>query len=101
MLQFTNMEVAGFIPQWLSESDPRSAVEQIHASYGHGGGWRDFIGFRLVGASKTGYFLSYPGDPLTHELSRATLRKETLILFQHSWFAVIQTNGGFRVARID
>lgn len=101
MLSFTNMEVAGFIPQWLSEADPRPAVEQIHAAYGHGGGWNDFEGFSLSGAPEIGYYLSYPGDPPTHELSRATLRDETLVLFQHSWFAVIQPDGSFRVARLD
>ncbi len=101
MLKFTNMEVCGFIPQWLSENDPRPAVDQIDAAYGHGGGWNDFKGFTLSGAPEIGYYLSYLGDPPTHELSRATLRNETLVLFEYSWFAVIQADGSFRVARID
>ena len=101
MLQFTNMEVAGFVPQFLSEDDPRSAVEQIHTAYSHGGGWQDFVGFELVGGGDFDYFLKYPSDPLMRELSRATLRDETLVLFEHGWFAVIQTDGSFRVARLD
>ena len=101
MLQFTNMEVAGFIPQWLSKDDPRSAVEQIDAAYQHGGGWHDFEGFKLTDGGDRPYYLRYPGDPLTRELSRATLRDETLVLFEHSWFAVIQADGSFRVARLD
>lgn len=101
MLRFTNMEIAGIIPQFLSEDDPRPAVDQIHAAYGHGGGWNDFEGFTLSGGAKIGYYLSYPGDPPMHELSRATLHDEILVLFQHSWFAVIQADGSFRVARID
>ena len=107
MLRFTNMEVVGFIPQFLDEKDPRSAVEQIDNAYQPGGGWRDFDGFELIeefnllGGDGKSYFLKYPGDPLMRELSRATLRDETLVFFQSSWFAVIQTDGSYRVARLD
>ena len=101
MLNFTDMKVVGFIPQFLDESDPRPAVEQIHAAYSHGGGWHDFWGFNLTGSSKIGYYLSYPGDPPIQELSRANLRDEKLVFFECSWFAVIQANGSYRVARLD
>ena len=95
------MEVAGYLPQFLDENDPRPAVEQIHTAYGHSGGWSDFAGFKLVSEENGFYSLSYPDDPPTRELSRATLRDEKVILFQHSWVAVIQPDGSFRVARID
>lgn len=101
MLKFTDMRVVGFIPQFLDESDPRSAVEQIDTAYQHGGGWRDFKGFQLAGGGGDPYFLTYPGDPHMRELSRATLRDETLVFFKCSWLAVIQPNGSFRVARLD
>lgn len=102
MLRFTNMEAAGFIPQFLDENNPRSAVEQIDTAYQHGGGWRDFKGFELVfGYDGAPYSLRYPGDPPMRELSRATLRKEKLVLFDCSWLAVIQADGSFRVARLD
>lgn len=101
MLQFTNMEVVGFLPGFLDENDSRPAVEQINTAYSHGGGWMDFKGFELVGGDGKPYSLKYPGDPLTHELSRANLRKEKLVFFEHSWLAVIQPDGSFRVARLD
>ena len=101
MLRFTNMEVVGVIPHFLSENDSRPAVEQIDAGYQHGGGWRDFEGFELEGGNGKPYTLAYPGDPLQLELSRATLRDETLVLFTSSWFAVIQEDGSHRIARID
>lgn len=101
MLRFTNMEVVGFLPQFLDERDPRPAIEQIDTAYQHGGGWNDFKGFELVGGGDKPYSLKYPGDPLTHELSRATLRDETLVFFTFSWLAVIQTDGSYRVARLD
>jgi len=41
MLKFTNMEVVGFIPQFLDKNDSRPAVEQIDTAYQHGGGRLD------------------------------------------------------------
>lgn len=95
------MEAVGFIPQFLDENDPRPAVEQIDTAYRHGGGWMDFKGFKLSGGGNVPYYLEYPGDQPTRELSRATLHDETLVLFEHSWFAVIQADGSYRVARLD
>lgn len=101
MLQFTNMEVVGFIPQFLSEEDERSAVEQIDAHYQHGGGWSDFEGFSLGQLSDGSYALYYPEDPPMEELSRAQLRDETIVFFQCSWLAVIQPDGSYRISRCD
>lgn len=101
MIPFTNPQYTGFLPQFLSELDPRGAVEQIDAHYQHGGGWHDFEGFALTGNSEQGYALEYPEDPPMLELSRAQLRDETIVLFQYEWVAVIQSDGAFRVARID
>ena len=100
MLQFTNMDIAGFITQFLSEDDPRPAREQIHENYAHGGGWNKFEGFELRN-SGTSYGLKYPGDPVMREVSRAQLRDETLVLFECSWLAIIQPDGSYEVARID
>ena len=101
MLRFTNMDVVGLIPHFLDENDPRSAIEQIDAKYQHGGGWRDFKGHKLEGGGDKPYTLKYPGDPITHELSRATLRDEVLVFFKYSWLAVIQTDGSHRIAKLD
>ncbi len=106
MIEFTNMEVAGLIPDFLDEADPRSAVEQIHENYNHGGGWRDFKGYELSGGTNAGAIgilcsINYPGDPPVYEVSRAKLRDETLILFQHQWLAVIQVDGSYRISRLD
>lgn len=102
MLRFTNMEVVGFIPQFLSERDPRPAKEQIHENYAHGGGWNSFDGFELVNFEKLGnYALRYPGDPLIKELSRAKLRDELLVFFECQWLAIIQPDGSWEVCRLD
>ena len=101
MLQFTDMEVVGLIPTFLSEHDPRSAAEQIDENYQHGGGWRHFEGFELIGEKGDKYSIVYAGDPPMYELSRATLRDETLVFFQTSWMAIIQKDGSFEISRID
>ena len=104
---FTNMDVVGYIPSFLSEDDPRTAVEQIDANYTAGGGWHEFKGFKLKGGpslcdpKEEPYSLVYPGDPPQRELSRAKLRNELLVFFESSWLAVIQPDGNFRVARLD
>lgn len=97
-IQFTDMsmEAVGYIPGWLSEEDERGAVEQIHTSYGHGGGWHNFEGFLLRDDE-----LIYPGDPPMKKLSEAKLRDERIIVYQHGWVAVVQPDNSFRVARID
>lgn len=98
-----NPAAVGIIPDFLSESDPRGAVAQLHANYAHGGGWRDFEGFTLVHPIDEieAYTLNYPGDPPMKEIARAQLRDETIIIFQHSWVVVIESDTGWRCSRMD
>lgn len=97
-IQFTDMsmEAVGIIPGWLSEDDERGAVEQIHASYGHGGGWHDFEGFSLEDDK-----LVYSGDPPMTKRSEAKLRDERIIVYPYGWVVVVQLDNSFKVARID
>ena len=102
MIAFTNPHYAGFLPQFFSEEDPRSAAEQLHASYAHGGGYHPFGGFKLYDVDSEGKaYLIYPGDPPMREFSRAKLRDETLILFEYGWLAIVQKDGRFTVTRVD
>ena len=87
----------GFVPYFFSESDPRSAREQIKANYQHGGGWRPFNGFTMMPSGN----LKYPGDPLTLLLAETKLRDETIMFYQHSWLVIMQPNGEWEVARVD
>lgn len=109
MILFSNMERCGFLPEFLSALDPRGAVEQIDGNYAHGGGWNDFNGFTLhdwvPGESDASPYLTYPGEfgrvEKYREVARATLRLETIILFEGDWTAVIQPDGSHRIARLD
>ena len=87
----------GFIPGWLSESDPRPAKEQIHAHYAHGGGWQDFEGFEL----KPDLSIKYPDDPAYRPRATMKLRKELIVMYDHAWVAIIAPDRSFAIARID
>lgn len=88
----------GYIPQFLSEDDPRPAKEQIHANYSHGGGWHRFIGHEFDQETLT---LQYPDDPPMRAQVMAKLRNETIYVFQHAWVLILQQDGSWEVARID
>lgn len=105
MIHFTEryFGAAGIVPQFLSELDPRPAVEQIDTAYAHGGGWRDFEGFIAhIDWKKPGKsFLSYSGDPPMRAKAFGCLRDELVILFDSDWCAVAHPDRITRIARLD
>ena len=104
MIQFTALNPRfdlfdlGFLPEFLSLSDPRPAREQINSNYAHGGGWFPMTGFKY---SPTDHSLQYPGDPKMKPLAQAQLRDELILFYQSAWVAIVQPNGDYSVARID
>jgi len=102
MIYFTDMRVAGLLPEFFNLDDPRSAREQLHENYAHGGGVHPQKGFKLAAWNlRDQAILEYPGDPLLHEISRAKLRDEIIILFPYSWVAIVQPDGKYIVTRCD
>ena len=105
MIRFSNTERAGLLPSFLSHDDTDGAVEQINKNYGHGGGWIDCDGWTLLIGKKKGsatmYWLEYPDEPMLPMVSMGTLLDEAIILFEHDWVTVVQTDLAFRVARIN
>lgn len=93
-------ELLGFIPQFLTESDPRSVAEQFNESYAHGGGWQPFGATQWKFNAETGS-LTYPGDPSYSPVAKATLREETIWVYPHAWVCIAQADGSFEVARMD
>lgn len=93
-------EHLGFIPSFVNEADPRSAIEQFNENYQFGG-WKPVGGFELRrdGAPKN-WTLTYPGDPALPVLAYAHLRDEIILFFPHSWVAVV-SGDGFEVSRMD
>ena len=90
----------GMIPDFLDESDPRPAKEQIHDNYVHGGGWRNMKGFTLNWLDETPV-LQYPGDPKLRPLAVMRLREERIFVYQYGITAIIQPDGSFEAARLD
>jgi len=89
-------EHLGYLPSFLSESDPRPAAAQINERYVYGG-WSPFEGFKMTKDKG----LSYPGDPTYKPLACTWLRDELILYYQHSWVAILQKDGSFEVARLD
>lgn len=90
------MDHVGMIPDWLSEADPKSAKEQIHAHYAHGGGWHNMEGFTMEGTT-----LLYEGDPPFKAIAVMKFRDETILVYEYAIFAIVQRDGTFEAARLD
>jgi hypothetical protein len=90
-------EHIGEIPHWLSADDPRPAATQLHRCYSHGGGWKPFFGFTLTENNN----LKYPGDPPLCPIAEMRLRDELILIYRHSWVAVIQPDRTFEICRMD
>ena len=90
-------DIVGLIPAFLEEDDPRPAREQIDDRYAHGGGWQPLDGWTLLNDGS----ILYEGDPPLSPVVWTHLRHETIIIYHHSWVAIIRENGSFEVARCD
>ena len=88
----------GYLPEFLSEDDPRSAKEQINQNYKHGGGWSPLDGWVFDPSNMS---IKYPGDPALKPLAAAVLHKEKLYFYPHAWLAIVQSDGTYEIARID
>lgn len=98
IVRWTNnsFRALGYIKGVLDDEDPRSAKEQLHESYAHGGGWQPFKGFELTDDDG----LKYPGDPVQLPVSTAKLRDEVIHLYPSAWVAIIQPDRSFEVSRM-
>lgn len=88
----------GLIPSFFSQSDPRSAKEQIHERYAHGG-WLPMAKWHWDPSTE---FLTYPGTRSLVPIARATLHdKETIYIYPHAWVCIVQPDGTYEVTRAD
>lgn len=101
MLAFSDMYVAGFLPELLSVNDPRPAAKQLQETYAHGGGWRPMKGWIVRNPMSDAPVIEYPGDPAMSPVSEARLRDEKLFLYDYSWLLIIQSDGSYEIARVD
>lgn len=90
----------GFIPTFLSENDPRSAIQQLDSAYTHGGGWRPIPGFVY---DENSNLLEYPGDPPLSILAFTILHKHEIVMIApYAIVCVLDTKTGkYEVARMD
>jgi hypothetical protein len=93
------LEHMGYIPNFLDDSDPRPAREQINERYSYGGGWSPLVPNRWM--MLQGERLKYPDDPPLSPICELRLRDERLVLYPASIVAIIQPDGSFEVSRLD
>lgn len=90
----------GLIPQWFYEywisPSSQSLYDYLNDVYRHGGGFVSINGFRL-----NGKLLSYAGDPMLYPLLEINLPDYTCFFYPGSWLAIVDKEGGFKVARFD
>jgi hypothetical protein len=99
----------GFIPSFIHAQDERSAREQLHANYAHGGGWSPLSGWQLPADWLPADWvpgpmppsIAYPGDPALIPVIWTKLRDESIAIYPHAWVMVMQPGGAFEVARMD
>ena len=91
----------GYIPDFLSEDDPRPAREQINANYTAGGGWQSFKGNGKHTFDPKTHAIKYPLDPKLEPLASAKLRDELILYYRHSWVVIVQPDGEWDIARMD
>lgn len=90
-------EGLGYIPDLVSEDDPRPARQQFHDNYSHGGGWDPFKGFTKDADGQ----ITYPGDPPLRPLFLAMLRDEEITVYPHAWVMITQPDGSWEISRMD
>jgi hypothetical protein len=92
-----HLDFVGEIPAFLDLADPRPAKEQLHENYAHGGGWRPQEGF-----TKTDRLtMRFPGDPPLKPLAAIPFREEIIVIYPHSYVAIIQPDDSFEICRMD
>ncbi len=97
----------GYIPSFINQDNPISAVDQINQNYSSG--WYSFPGFTIDPLTN---IIRYPGDPNMHPIARLYKpnSNETIYFYESAWVMVksveqdAQNNCEFtryRIARID
>jgi hypothetical protein len=86
----------GFLPDIITDEDPRPVKDQVNDKYDYGGGWRPLPGFNW-----NGRMLTYPGDPPMEPIAVARLRDELLFFYPGDWLLVAQKDGSFECSRMD
>ena len=88
----------GLLATMIDEANTNKAAKQFDDNYQHGGGWRNFTGFKLDTETME---LTYPGDPPMLPVAMTTLRDETIYVYPYAWVVILQPDQSFEVSRMD
>lgn len=98
-----NVAMLGHLPCWLDPADASCAVQQFDEHYRRFGGWREVIGWAMIGKGQDCRLkaVAYPSDPERPLLAKMQLRDETVLFFTGGYTAVQQPDGSLSIARMD
>lgn len=99
MHPLANINMLGYVPLFLMQSDQRRASEQINERYVYGG-WHPSPGMPWSWDAKT-YDLRFPGDPMFRPIAKYVLRDEVILLYPSAITLIGQQDGTFEVSRLD
>jgi hypothetical protein len=88
----------GYLPCFINKDDPKPLAEQIHANYGHGGGWQPLSGWTFNAKDSS---IKYPGEPKLMPLAKITVRDETAYFYRSAWLAILSPGKPVEVSRVD
>lgn len=95
-------DVVGALPLCWDPSDARDAITQHDERQMGNGPWSDILSakWKFDPADRS---LKYPGDRKMLPLAEAKLplTDEVILVYQHAWVAIIQSDGSFTVDRRD
>lgn len=92
-----SQEMAGYIPFYFNEVDPRDTLEQLREGYELSSGFPPLEYFNKE-PRKHKFFsfdgsLKYPGDPSQFPIAEATFRDDKIYQYEHEIFAVLRADG--------
>lgn len=93
----------GYLPEMISEDDPRPVKDQLNERYAHGGGYDPLPGWVYDPKSHS---IKYPGDPALRPLATGLLHggmesEELLFFYESDWLCIVQKDGSYAVTRVD
>lgn len=92
-----HLMMAGYIPSFLSADSDDSIQEQLDAAYVTG--WRPTKAD--VRLDEETWMLHFSNDPPLHPVGACALNGSILVLYEHAWVLVMDTDGDWEVCRMD
>lgn len=98
-----SQEMAGYIPFYFNEDDPRDTLEQLSEGYASTAGAppSEFFNKKRVHKMEADGSLKYPGDPVQRPIAKFLFREDVLYQYDCEMSSLVLANGAWFVWRLD